>query len=78
MGYTPELSQPAQVTITSDRELLLQINARLERMERLHEELLVKRPKQKDLAKAMGVHPTTLSRRRNRERLRRLVNGSGA
>lgn len=75
MGYTPETSQPAEQHSTSDRELLLKIDARLARMERLHEELLVKRPKQKDIAKQMGVHPTTLSRRRQRERLRRLAGG---
>lgn len=59
------------------RPLLLQIDARLARMEKLHNELLVKRPRQKDLAKQMGVHPTTLSRRRARERMRQLVNGAG-
>lgn len=57
------------------KPLLLEINARLQRMERLHNELLVKRPLQKDLAKQMGVHPTTLSRRRAREKMRQLVGG---
>lgn len=60
-------------SLTTDRALLLEIRERLERMERLHNTLLVKQPKQKDLARQMGIHPTTLSRRRRRERMRQMV-----
>ena len=54
-------------------EKLDAIWAEVREMRRLHETLLTKRPTLKDQAKEVGVHPSTLSRRRKREELRRLA-----
>jgi hypothetical protein len=40
--------------------------AKLDRIEKLHADLLTKRPTQKQLAKRLGVHPVTISRRKAR------------
>lgn len=59
----------------TDRELLESIHAMLSRMEELHVDLLVKKPTQKELARRLGVHPVTISRRRQRKQIARLLEG---
>jgi hypothetical protein len=54
------------------------IRAEMAAMRQLHEMLLVARPTQKALAAKLGVHPCTLSRRRKRERIRRILDRANA
>jgi len=49
------------------------LNAKLERMERLWNDLLVKRPSRKTQAKRAGVHPSTLWRREKRAEAKALL-----
>jgi hypothetical protein len=59
----------------TDSEKLDVIMARLERMERLWSDLLLKRPTRAQQAKKAGVHPSTLRRREKRLEMDRLING---